>query len=76
MKFSRYANTAEAAVDLEETAPPRERRPPMRHIVSMHLRFAVQRCYIKRADLFVTLSCQAPARENGKAKSYQFPLSL
>ena len=36
MRFSRYANTAEA-VELEEAALPRERRPPMRHIVGRHL---------------------------------------
>ena len=50
MKFSRYANTAEAAVDLEETAPPRKRRPPMRHIVARHLQYLVLRCHNKRTE--------------------------
>lgn len=70
MRFSRHASTAEA-VELEETAPPRERRSPMSHNVARRVQFDTA---VAQSTYGMTVSqwtCRALARDAKKANSYQ-----
>ena len=70
MRVSRHANTAEA-VELEETAPPRERSQPMRYIVARHLYLSTAVVSSKYGMTVSQWICWARARNAGKANSYQ-----
>ena len=64
------ANTAEA-VELQETAPPRERRPPMHHIVARRVQFGTALVQSMDGITASQWTCRALARDAGKANSYQ-----
>ena len=71
MESSRDMNTDEA-VELPETAPPRERRPPMRHDVARRVQFGTALVHSMDGITASQWTCRARARDTGKANSYQF----
>ena len=64
------ANTAEA-VELQETAPPRERRSPMRHDVARRVQFGTALVHSMDGITASQWTCLARARDTEKANSYQ-----